>query len=664
MLIKLVQPSEVGQWTPKHRKVFVAISSFAEKDTVKSSGFRWDGRMRLFGTQRPGFWWTDEPAIAARLAEYSDVDEEVAPLIRDLMASRHDSKLTTADVELPCPEGRAYLPFQRAGIAYARDRANVLIADEMGLGKTIQAIGVLNTLPPEERRRVLVVCPATLKTNWARELSRWLIDPFPRIAVVKPGKSILPPGDVVIINYDVLAKFREQLTADPWDVLIVDEAHYAKNPEAQRSEALFAIKAGRRLFLTGTPIVNRPMELFPLLLKLDPDRWHGKESQFKFRYTIFGDKNRGKNLEELQDILRSTVMVRRLKTEVLKELPPKRRQIVELPCDKATAKLLEQEARAWAFATGAISDAGEDDAGYAEAIAKLESGEWGSFEGLSELRHSTAQAKLPVCISHIEEVLQSTPKIVVFAHHRDIIEELASRLKDFNPVVLYGGMTDKAKSQAVDSFQNDDSVRVFIGSITAAGEGITLTASDTVIFVELDWGPKGMKQCEDRCHRIGSEVHESILVQHLVLEGSMDVGLSKLIVSKLETIEKALDRSTEGSIVKPPERVRAQPVIRRDEPPATPERDRYLDFLPGGAAQAEVIHRCLKMLAGNDTDYASVINGVGFNKLDGAFGHSLADAQSLSPKQAVAGSRLVRKYRGQLPPELVAVATRTLEVPV
>jgi SWI/SNF-related matrix-associated actin-dependent regulator 1 of chromatin subfamily A len=181
------------------------------------------------------------------------------------------SKATDSNIDIPCPSGKDYLGYQKAGISYALGRKSTLIADEMGLGKTIQAIGFINSSP--DIRRVLVVCPASLKLNWRNELSRWLTRSM-TIAVYpwsKNGYGLAKDGFIDIINYDMLKK----LPDSAYDLVIFDEAHYAKNPKAARTKLCQAIakRAKHVLALTGTPILNKPIELFPILQMVNPETW-------------------------------------------------------------------------------------------------------------------------------------------------------------------------------------------------------------------------------------------------------------------------------------------------------------------------------------------------------------------------------------------------------
>lgn len=204
----------------------------------------------------------------------------------------------------------------------------------------------------------------------------------------------------------------------------------------------------------------------------------------------------------------------------------------------------------------------------------------------------------------------------------------------------------RPRQAAVDAFQGDPNVRVFIGSITAAGVGITLTASSHVVFAELDWVPGNLTQAEDRCHRIGQR--ESVLVQHLVLDGSLDARMAKILVRKQEIIDKALD-------IEPEEKELAVKVMEFSPVESTPRKqiEKVAETLT--AEQIEAIHDGLRTLA-SYCDGARALDGWGFSKVDAHIGKSLADCPRLTPKQAALGQRLVRKYRRQLGQEVLGAA--------
>lgn len=555
--------------------LFVLACEYGDRFLARKAGFRWHpaGRCRrkpcapcAAGLER--VWWTDEALKASALAEHADgalraeLERRAAPAreaqARDAkraaraekvkklqrVMSLEASRAKDAKVDIPSPPGLDYLPFQRAAIAYALGRPGTLLADEMGLGKTVEALGVVNADP--SARRVLIVCPASLKLNWARECERWLVG---ERSIGVAGKTFPAGADVVIVNYERLGKWAAEL-AGTWDVLVADECHYAKNRTAQRSKHLYALEARRKLFLTGTPILNRPVELQPIAGALDPDTF-GHFWTFAKRYchpmrTNFGwDLSGASHLGELHELLRGTIMVRRTKAEVLTELPPKRRQVIELSAD-GLSSLVQVEARAWDEHTRRLAELRRR-SGEARAAGKgagdeelrlLREGVNAAFGELSKLRHGTALAKVPLVVEHVKNALLASPKIVVFAHHRDVVSELAAAFEDA-AVTLTGEDTPEARQAAVDRFQTDPTCALFVGSIRAAGLGLTLTASAHVVFAELDWVPANMTQAEDRTHRIGQR--ESVLVQHLVLQDSLDARMARMLIRKQRVLDEALD---------------------------------------------------------------------------------------------------------------------------
>lgn len=413
-------------------------------------------------------------------------------------------------------------------------------------GKTPQAIAFLNEVNPKS---VLIVCPATLKLNWKIELSRWLALPLS----VGIASKEFPNTKIVIINYDILTKHRTDIRSEQWDVVVLDEAHYLKNPDAKRTKEICGsigfkpLDAKYKIALSGTPIVNRPIELFCVLKWLLPEGFPNRHA-FAQRYcaasqTFFGwDYSGASNLDELQKRLRSTIMVRRLKQDVLTELPPKRRQIIEIDSEKKTLSVLKLEQsfieRAKA-ALGISKKEGLSEKDFNAVVNVLKNGKTIPFDEMTKARVEMGLQKLPFVIEHIKNVLEDVAKIVVFGVHKEVIKSICESFESFGVVSITGETPLAKRQEAVDRFQKDPKCRVFVGNIQAAGVGLTLTASSHVIFAELDWTPGNITQAEDRCHRIGQ--NESVLVQHLVLSGSLDSYMAKLIVRKQETIEKALN---------------------------------------------------------------------------------------------------------------------------
>jgi len=511
------------------RDRFELICHFDNRHIPKDAGFRWDGDNKA--------WYTEDAGIASGLLKYADdlAKAAIKGTIQQEALSVKQSHLTKAEVDIPHPPGLEYRPFQKAGIAYALEHQNVLIADEPGLGKSIEALGVINS--DESIQNVLIVCPASLKLNWEREARKWLVRDL-QTSVINGTRKPFPSGGVVIINYDILSGYRRSIDQVAWDVLVFDESHMLKNDKSQRtiaalgrwhrdpSKRIEPIKAKRRLFLTGTPILNKPIELWTTIHSLDPKTW-GSWKDYTAKYcdaheTRWGwDVNGASNLPELQDRLRARIMVRRLKSEVMTELPPKQRQVIVLP---SKTSVLKREKKFTATLEAMLKGVN---------IPPVE------FESMSKVRHETAVDKIPDAIDHIKALMEEHQKLVVMCHHRDVLEAIAKGVQEFGVVRLQGGDSEASKQEAVDRFQNDPSVRIFLGSIRAAGVGITLTAASFLLFVELDWVPGIMTQAEDRIHRIGAV--GSVLIQHLVFADSIDARMAEAIVEKQNIIEQALD---------------------------------------------------------------------------------------------------------------------------
>lgn len=571
------------------------------------------------------------------------------------------SRSNNADIDIPAPGGLAYLGYQKAGIKFCLDlftsRPGVLIADEMGLGKTIQAIGIVNANPAINK--VLIVCPATLKVNWKREFVKWRIRPL-KVGIQNAGQPWIGElADVVIINYDIMAKFEKQLTATAWDLKVMDEAHYYKNPKAVRTKATLGVKSRFRAALTGTPILNRPIELHTILKDLDPVTW-GNWWKYAERYcaakrTQWGvDASGASNLDELQIKLRSTIMVRRLKKDVLTELPAKRRQIVELNpegCAEAIAQEQgyfdsRQKTIRMLRAAVELAKASDDRAEYEGAVGKLSEGQGALFAEMAKLRHETVMRKLPQVMNFLADTLEGNGKLIAFGHHLDAIAALKAEFP--LAAVVTGGMTSEEKMAQVDRFQTDPACTLFIGN-DAAKEGLTLTAAAHVVFFELDWVPGNLSQKEDRAHRIGQK--DSVLVTHLVLEGSLDATMAKRLIEKQEVIDSALDTGAEAFVE---ETESAKPAAKSVELAEPQTRSATFEAVAKAAEsvtpeQSATALAGLKRLAAMDPDNAQEINGFGFSKLDGAIGHSLASRSSLTPKQTVLAIRILKKYHLQIP---------------
>jgi SWI/SNF-related matrix-associated actin-dependent regulator 1 of chromatin subfamily A len=278
-----------------------AITKYGDPavDAVKAAGFRWDR-----GVTR---WHHTDALVALKLRDYADKATQakldavaaVAQQIADAKAKAAAeavvaSRAQTSDIELPIAAGHTYLPYQKAGIAYALAHPNVLVGDDMGLGKTLEAIGVVNA--DEDLKKILIVCPASVSRNWVREFG--MFGSRPLTIGIATTKTV-PDTDIVVVTYDVFSRATEAskaIQAVTWDCLVLDEAHLCKNKDAKRTHVILGggrpgsenympgIKASkRRLYMTGTAIGNRPIEVWPLVHSLMPTEYSDMMS-FAKRY--------------------------------------------------------------------------------------------------------------------------------------------------------------------------------------------------------------------------------------------------------------------------------------------------------------------------------------------------------------------------------------------
>lgn len=250
-------------------------------------------------------------------------------------------------------------------------------------------------------------------------------------------------------------------------------------------------------------------------------------------------------LADLHRRLRSMVMLRRLKADVLADLPAKQRQLIVFDAKIARAALAG-ERDALEASRKAIDEAKTQRPGqsYREAAMRLQQARTASAAQLAAARRDTALAKLPSVVEEVWNALAETDKIVLFAHHHDVLDRLVAELGTI-AVLLDGRTSADRRQELVDQFQTDRGVRVFVGGLRAAGLGITLTAASLVGFLELDWTPALMTQAEDRCHRIGQR--SSVLIKHWVVEGSIDARMAQILISKQAVFDQAIDGKSAGA---------------------------------------------------------------------------------------------------------------------
>lgn len=431
-------------------------------------------------------------------------------------------------------EGLAFdlFPYQKAGVELIDKRFNgrTLLADEMGLGKTVQTIGYLKIHP--EKRPALIVPPANLKINWKKEIEKWLMGEETVHIMNGQSEVELPEADIYICNYDILSFRKNQLKKMDFKIMAIDEAHTIKNPKTDRSKAVHELKKGidKRIAITGTPMLNRPKELFSILNFLRPDLYNNffwfANKFCDAKKTAYGwDFTGVSNTKLLHQKLLNEMMIRRKKENVLKELPKKRREIVYFDLDnKAEYQRAENDFINWLYE---ISPEKAKRAKYNETLVKI-----------NYLRQLVVEGKLKSIYQWIDNAVENDVKLILFAHHREVIKTLEKRYKDISVRVI-GGDSAKKKDQAVESFQNDDNIKLFLGNIKAAGVGLTLTAANNVAFVELGWTPGDLRQAEDRSHRIGQNL--PVTAWYLLAEKTIDDRIYHLIEEKQKIFDKIID---------------------------------------------------------------------------------------------------------------------------
>jgi len=419
-------------------------------------------------------------------------------------------------------------PFQAEGVAFIESHnGRALIADEMGLGKTIQAIAWMQL--HRDLVPAIIIVPASLKLNWQKEIITWM--PDPSIEILSGTKPWKPTSDIIILNYDILAKWLPELLALNAKIVIGDECHNIKSNSAIRTKAFKQLTKSvpHVLGLSGTPIMNRPIEIYNISRIIDktfPEYWYYVKRYCNAHYTGFGwDFNGASNTEELHKQLTSSIMIRRLKKDVLPDLPDKQYSFV--PMDLSNWKTY-QEAEL-DYIKFVKSQRG------AEAAKKASNAE--SFTRTEGLKQLAVQGKLKFAIDWIKNFIEIDGKLVVITTHHFTADALMNEFKDI-AVTIDGRVTGKQKDEAENKFKTHDKVRLMILHAKVA-EGLNLQVASNVAFLELPWTPGAIDQCTDRCHRIGQK--DSVNVHYLLAKGTIEEKVAHLVDSKRSTIDAVMD---------------------------------------------------------------------------------------------------------------------------
>jgi len=404
-------------------------------------------------------------------------------------------------------------PHQQEAKLFLLSRRRAILADQPRVGKTLPtAAAALENLP------ALIVCPAIAKTVWEAAFQR--LAPSVSVHVVngKKGASEVNSADITIINYDVLQY--GVTNVDKYKTLVLDECHRIKNPKAARTKAamLAMKKIGHVYALSGTPIPNRPIELWPVLHGLGVYRggWYDFAARYAKMWSApWGlDTSGASNLPELKDLMRPYVL-RRKKENIFKDY--KDPQVSLITFDLANDK------REQAF---------DADALVANPNALM------AFEGLAEIMREAGMRKVKAASEFINDLLQANEPVVVFAHHKDVVSALQDELKEHKPVIVVGDTTRLKRDMAISQFQ-DGQTNCIIGNIAAMSEGVDLSAADTIVFVECTWSTSALEQASSRVENINKSGIPPV-IYILTIRASLDHNVLAKVLKKMNVVNQII----------------------------------------------------------------------------------------------------------------------------
>lgn len=495
-------------------------------------------------------------AESFRMAVPDELAEDAKNFAEKSKSMNIASRAESADIKVKGIAGKM-MPYQLAGVAYASSVKRCFIADDMGLGKTLQGIATLEYCDEkgDEVFPAIILCPPNLVLNWKAEYAKWA--PHRKVAVVTDRKSFPHDDDhdVVVVGYSNINHWYKAML--DYKSLVCDESHYLKNKEAQRSRAVAKIakkmQDGVVLCLTGTPVTNRPMEYASQLQIIGRIDELGGEWGFYRRYCAAHKDKFGhwiltgaSNLEELNDKLRSLCYIRRTKDQVLTELPDVMHDMYYVGVSEKHAS---EYAKAEEDIVGFLVERAKEIAkelgkspGSAAVMAKIKAESNTHLVRLSVLRRIAARAKMDAVKEWVQANVDSGQKVVIAAHHREIVDELADQ---FGGLKIQGGMKVEDVETAKRKFQTlpVEDAPVMVLSIQAAKTGHTLTAAQKVLFVELPWTPADVDQLYSRCHRLGQK--GSVMVTYSIASGTVDEDIYSLIESKRSVVNAAVDGSSD-----------------------------------------------------------------------------------------------------------------------
>jgi SWI/SNF-related matrix-associated actin-dependent regulator of chromatin subfamily A-like protein 1 len=477
--------------------------------------------------------WIVEQLDAYIAAQGVAVDGAAASVLKELRAEYDDalseiraSRTTSGEpiASVAAVLGGELAPFQWGAVRYALRARRTFLADEQGLGKTVEALA---TVEADDAYPTVVVCPASLKLNWEREIGRWL--PHRTVAIIHGRAPVPPTAEITILNYEIVASHRETLARMRPRALVVDESHLCKNPQAKRTQAVRRLAEGvapdgLRLALTGTPVLNHAEELISQLRVIGRLEDFGSGARFSRQF-------RGQLSEErLHWHLRRRCFVRRLKSEVLPQLPAKRQVVVPVALsNEREYRLAENDVVEWLRQQP--MDLRELNARIAATLRAER------LAQLTALQRLAARGKLHAALAWIHDFLASGEPLVVFCRHLEIQDAVLERFPDALHLLGRDALADR--EAAVQAFQDPDGPQLIVGATRVAAQGITLTRASNVAFLELEWTPAIHDQAEDRCHRIGQR--DAVTAWYLLAAETIDETMARLIQRKRGLIAAVTD---------------------------------------------------------------------------------------------------------------------------
>lgn len=434
---------------------------------------------------------------------------------------------------------RPPLDHQKIAIEKLAGSKRFILADDMGLGKTTSTIlAALET----GAKKILIVCPASLKINWQREIANY----SDRSVFIAEGKKFSTEDDFVIINYDILKNFHD---ADPkkkddslllkgnFDLVILDEAHMISNVQAQRTKIInnFAKKIDRVWLLTGTPMTSRPMNYYNLLSLIESpvaQNWMAFAIRYCQGYQFMAGKRKvwnvsgASNLEELRDRT-SKQILRRLKEEVL-----------DLPDKIITPIYLRLKSKDYENLMGEYYDWYDKNPDESSSLTV-------QFSKLMKVRKVIANEKVEQTIEFAENILEQGKKVIIFTNFTDTLQTIYQHFGK-QAVYLDGSCSNTMRQQAVDSFQNEEKIKVFVGNLKAAGVGLTLTSAEVVIMNDLSFVPAEHSQAEDRAYRYGQK--SNVLVYYPIFDNTIEAAIYDILNKKKQIIRTVMGDEIQENI--------------------------------------------------------------------------------------------------------------------